>query len=51
MEPRVVVERLKEFGKTRGGSDGSALDSETERLIRDNPFAFLVAVAFDSGII
>ena len=50
MEPRVVVERLKEFGKTRGGSDGSALDSETERLIRDNPFAFLVAVAFDRGM-
>ena len=50
MEEISVVERLKEFGQTRGVSDWSALDSETERLIRSNPFAFLVAVAFDRGM-
>ena len=40
MELSAVVERLKEFGKTRAGSDWSELDSATERLIRGNPFAF-----------
>ena len=50
MELSAVVERLKEFGKTRAGSDWSELDSATERLIRGNPFAFLVAVAFDRGM-
>ena len=48
MEARAVVERLKEFGRTRGDSDWSALDKET--LVRRNPFAFLVAVAFDRGM-
>ena len=47
MELSAVIERLKEFGKTRAGSDWSELDSATERLIRGNPFAFLIAVAFD----
>ena len=32
MEPKAVVERLKEFGQTRADSDWSALDSETKRL-------------------
>ena len=50
MENRVVVERLKEFGATRGSSDWSALDCETERLVRTNAFAFLIAVAFDRGM-
>ena len=51
MEPKSVVERLKEFGQTRADdSDWSALDSETESLIRRNPFAFLIAVAFDRGM-
>ena len=50
METRAIVERLKEFGSTRGDSDWSALDEETEMLVRRNPFAFLVAVAFDRGM-
>ncbi len=50
MEPSAVVERLKEFGQTRANSDWSALDLETENLIRGNPFAFLIAVAFDRGM-
>ena len=50
MDPKAVVERLKAFGQTRGDSDWSALDSETESLIRRNPFAFLIAVAFDRGM-
>ena len=51
MEPKSVVERLKEFGQTRtDDSDWRVLDSETESLIRRNPFAFLIAVAFDRGM-
>ena len=50
MENRAVVERLKEFGATRGSSDWSAWDCETERLVRTNAFAFLIAVAFDRGM-
>lgn len=50
METSAVVGRLKEFGDTRGGSDWNELDSETERLVLSNPFAFLVAVAFDRGM-
>ena len=36
MEPKSVVERLKEFGQTRvvDDLDWSSLDSETESLIR-----------------
>lgn len=50
MEPTAVVKRLKGFGQTRADSDWSALDLESERLIRENPFAFLIAVAFDRGM-
>ena len=50
METRAIVERLKEFGDNRDGSEWSELDSETKRLVRNNPFAFLVAVAFDRGM-
>ena len=40
--------RLKEFGKTpECTSSWPELDPETENLVRKNPFAFLVAVAFD----
>ena len=49
MNQEVVVERLKEFGKTRAGRDWNELDVETQRLVRENPFAFLIAVAFDRG--
>ena len=50
MDQRAVVVRLREFGRTRGDSDWSALDKETESLVRRDPFAFLVAVAFDRGM-
>lgn len=47
MESRAVVERLKEFRQRRDGSDWRELDEDTQRLVKDNPFAFLIAVAFD----
>ena len=50
MEKSAVVERLKEFGETRESSDWNDLDCETEQLVRGNPFAFLLAVAFDRGM-
>ena len=50
MEPKAVVERLKEYGQTRADSDWNDLDVETRRLIRKSPFAFLIAVAFDRGM-
>ena len=52
MESKAIVERLKEFGKTRGDKDWSELDAETQELVRAkrNPFAFLIAVAFDRGM-
>ena len=51
MEPRAVVKRLKEFGRTRAAfSDWSELDGETRTLIQGDPFAFLIAVAFDRGM-
>ena len=50
MEPKAIVERLKEYGRTRADSDWRELDVETRRLIRRNPFAFLIAVAFDRGM-
>ena len=49
-EKTAIVERLKEFGRTRGNTDWNALDEETEALVRNDPFAFLVAVAFDRGM-
>lgn len=45
-----VIERLKGFGRTHRDSDAGALDQKTETLVRQNPFAFLVAVAFDRGM-
>ena len=46
-----IGERLKNFGHTLANSDiRHPLDSDTENLIRTNPFAFLVAVAFDRGM-
>ena len=50
MDTKAVVERLKEFGRTRGNTDWSVLDEETESLVRRDPFAFLIAVAFDRGM-
>lgn len=50
METSEIVKQLKEYGRTRGDADWSALDRETETLVRSNPFAFLVAVAFDRGM-
>ena len=50
MESRAVVERLKEFRQRRAGSDWRELDEETQRLIEDKPFAFLIAVAFDRNM-
>jgi len=50
MEPRAVVERLKEFGQKRARLDWGELDVETRRLIRGSPFAFLIAVAFDRNM-
>ena len=46
-----IAERLKDFSHNRPNSDTwSELDSDTESLIRENPFALLVAVAFDRGM-
>ncbi len=45
-----IVECLKDFGHNRPNSDWSELDSDTERLIKGNPFALLLAVAFDRGM-
>ena len=51
MEPKAVVERLKEFRQTLAGSHWmDELDKETQALIRENPFAFLIGVAFDRGM-
>lgn len=50
MEPRAVVERLKEFGQTRARLDWGELDVETRRLVEGSPFAFLLAVAFDRNM-
>ena len=52
MEPNAVAERLKDYGKTRDDRDWSELDAETRKLIKveRDPFAFLIAVAFDRGM-
>ena len=50
VEPSAVVERLKEYGQARAGSDWDELDLETRILIRGNSFAFLIGVAFDRGM-
>ncbi len=50
MGDQTVVERLKAYGQKRGNEDWSDLDLHTADLIRSNPFAFLVAIAFDRGM-
>ncbi len=50
MELTPAVERLKAYGRTLTGVGWNELDPETRRLIRKNPFAFLIAVAFDRGV-
>ena len=50
-----IAAKLKEFGeelKTKPDSSGdwSRLELETENLILKNPFAFLIAMAFDRGM-
>ena len=50
MEPQAIVERLKAVGQARRKADWSELDDETRELVRENPFAFLIAVAFDRGM-
>ncbi len=47
---RAVVDRLKDFGERHGGSEWNELDAESLSLVRSNPFAFLIAVAFDRGM-
>ena len=48
---RAVADRLIEYGRTPDCAPGwPALDPETENLIKGNPFAFLIAVAFDRGM-
>ena len=50
MGNRAVTELLKTYGLKRGNEDWSHLDPCTADLIRSNPFAFLVAIAFDRGM-
>lgn len=50
MKPQAIVERLKAVGQTRRKADWSKLDDETRELVQENPFAFLIAVAFDRGM-
>ena len=45
------MERLKEFRQRRDGSDCRELDEDTQRLAKDNSFAFLIAVAFDRNFV
>ena len=45
-----VVELLKEFGKRYAGREWAELDAESLSLVQSNPFAFLIAVAFDQGM-
>ena len=45
-----IVELLKGFGKLYTGTDWAELDAESLSLVRSNPFAFLIAVAFDQGM-
>lgn len=47
---RAVVEQLKEFGKLYTGTEWAELDAASLSLVRSNPFAFLIAVAFDQGM-
>lgn len=46
-----VAARLKEYGaKRQEGEDWGGLGAESQELVASNPFAFLVAVAFDRGM-
>ena len=46
-----IAGRLLEFGRTLDGRDTwPGLDPEAKNLILDNPFALLVAVAFEGGM-
>ena len=45
-----IVAQLKDFGQNRPNTDWSELRPDTARLIRGNPFALLLAVAFDRGM-
>lgn len=48
---RKIAERLKEFSQGPECTvSWPGLDPEPEGLVRKNPFAFLVAVAFDRGM-
>ena len=47
---QAIVERLKEFSHNQPNSEWSELDPDTENLIKGNPFALLIAVAFDRGM-
>ncbi len=47
---KAVVELLKEFGKLYTGTEWAELDAESLSLVRSDPFAFLIAVAFDQGM-
>ena len=48
---KTIAERLKDFGHTLEKQDHwTGLDPATRNLVRGNPFAFLVAVAFDRGM-
>lgn len=50
--PQIVAARLKEYRTTRREGDDwwGGLDAEDRELVVSNPFAFLVAVAFDRGM-
>ena len=50
MDPRAVVKQLKEYGQRPPFSEWGELDEETRTLVQANPFAFLIAVAFDRGM-
>ena len=45
-----IVELLKGFSKRYAGEEWPELDAESLSLVRSNPFAFLIAVAFDQGM-
>lgn len=47
---KAVVELLKEFGKLYTGTEWAELDEDSLSLVRSDPFAFLIAVAFDQGM-
>lgn len=44
------MELLKEFGKLYTGTEWAELDEDSLSLVRSDPFAFLIAVAFDQGM-